>query len=320
MRIVITGGAGFIGSHLADACLAEGHDVLIVDDLSHGKREHIPDAARFERVDVRDQGGVRRIFASFRPQIVSHQAAQADLRVSLEDPRADAEINLLGAVVVLEEAARANACAVILASSGGAIYGETPLPATETAPKAPLSPYGAAKIATEQYLYSYVATGRLAGCALRYGNVYGPRQDPSGEAGVVAIFSGRLARQETCTIFGDGGQLRDFTHVSDVVRAHAAAIDWVCSPQSAPASVDDLAFNVATGCSTSILELYTTMAQARSVELPPAMAPARHGELYESRLDPTKSRAHLGCSASVALRDGVLTVLDWVEAHGADGA
>jgi len=312
MRIAITGGAGFIGSHLADTCLADGHEVLILDDLSHGRLQNLPDRARFERIDVRDRRGMREVFSLFRPEVVSHQAAQADLRLSLEDPPRNAEINLVGTVIVLEEAARAGANAMILASSGGAIYGETPRAATETAPKGPLSPYGAAKLAGEQYLFSYVATGRLKGCALRYSNVYGPRQGPSGETGVVAIFADRLLSNRACAVFGDGGQVRDFIHVLDVARAHAFGMHWVLASAPQLRCVDDLAFNVATGCSTTILELHNMMAKASRVEIPALLTPPREGELYESRLDPTKCRETLGFESSIALQEGVMTVLDWL--------
>src|SRR5215213_10742531 len=241
VRAVVTGGAGFIGSHVVEALLARGDEVTVVDDLSNGKRENVPAGTRLLETDIRD--GVSRIFDEARPELCVHLAAQVDVRVSVERPDHDASVNVLGTIAVLE-AAREHETQVVFSSTGGAIYGECDEPAGEDAERRPLAPYGVSKLAGEEYLAAY---NRLYGArhvALRYGNVYGPRQDPHGEAGVVAIFFGRLAEGEAPRIFGDGLQTRDYVYVADVVEATLAA-----SSQAAGV------FNVGTGAETSVLEL-----------------------------------------------------------------
>jgi len=224
MKILVTGGAGFIASHIADAYLAAGHEVVVVDDLSSGKRANLPAAAKFYHADIRSPEA-REIVRNERPQVLSHHAAQMDVRRSVADPAFDAEINVLGLINMLEGAREVGAERVIFASSGGATYGEqTEFPAPETHVHNPLSPYGITKATGEHYLFYYHAVYGLPYVALRYGNVFGPRQDPHGEAGVVAIFTERLLAGQTPTINGDGKQTRDYVFVGDVVRANVAAL------------------------------------------------------------------------------------------------
>src|SRR5919206_3560873 len=222
VRAIVTGGAGFIGSHVADALVARGDEVYVLDNLSHGRRENVPEGARFAEADVRRD--TADVFAEARPEACFHLAAQADVRVSVDDPVYDAQVNVLGTLAVLE-AARHHETKVVFASTGGAIYGECDGPAAEDAERRPLAPYGASKLAGEEYLATYNRLYGAAHVALRYGNVYGPRQDPHGEAGVVAIFFGRLAAGEAPHVFGDGQQTRDYVYVGDVVSATLAAVD-----------------------------------------------------------------------------------------------
>jgi len=292
VRAIVTGGAGFIGSHVADALLERGDEVLVVDDLSTGKRENIPAGARFLEADIREEG-LAEIFAGARAQVCFHLAAQADVRVSVEEPLRDAAVNVLGTLRVLE-AARGCGAQVVLASTGGAIYGECERPAPESASTLPVSPYGAAKLAAEGYLATYNRLYGSGHVALRYGNVYGPRQDPHGEAGVVAIFFGRLARGERCLIFGDGLQTRDYVYVGDVVRATLAAV-------GCPGGV----FNVGTGVETSVVELYERCRRVAGVDLQPEFAPPRLGELQRSALDPALAERELGWRAQVSLDEGL---------------
>lgn len=298
MRAVVTGGAGFIGSHVVDALLARGAEVTVVDSLATGKRENVPTGARLEVRDVREP--LDDLFAETRPQAVFHLAAQADVRASVERPVEDADVNVLGTVRVLE-AARRHGAQVVFASTGGAIYGECDGPAPESAPPRPLSPYGTSKLAGEEYLRTY---NRLYGArhvSLRYGNVYGPRQDPYGEAGVVAIFLGALARGEPPRIFGDGRQTRDYVYVGDVARATLAALD-----------LEGGVFNVGTGRETSVLELYALCREVAGSELQAESAPPRLGELQRSVLDPSLAARELGFQAIVGLEDGLRATWEWL--------
>ena len=222
MRAIVTGGAGFIGSHVVDALVGRGDDVLVLDDLSSGRREHVDEDARLVVGDLRDAAVVDGAFADHRPECCFHLAAQADVRVSVAQPAFDSEVNVIGTIHVLE-AARRHGAQVVLASTGGAIYGECEAPAPEDAPRRPLAPYGASKLAAEEYLATYERLYGGGHISLRYGNVYGPRQDPHGEAGVVAIFLGRLAGGEQPHVYGDGTQTRDYVFVGDVVTATLAA-------------------------------------------------------------------------------------------------
>ncbi len=292
MRVIVTGGAGFIGSHLCDALVGRGDEVHVVDDLSSGKREHVPARASLHVRDVRD--GLADLVDRVHPDAIAHLAAQVDVRVSVAEPVRDASVNVVGTVNVLE-AARAAGARVVFASSGGAVYGECERPAREDDPRQPLSPYGASKLAGEEYLASFARLHGSAHVSLRLGNVYGPRQDPHGEAGVVAIFLGRLRDGEPCRIFGDGSQTRDYVFVADVVAALTSALD------GKGAGI----YNVGTGVGTSVLELYEACRVAAGSVARAVHGPARAGELGRSVLDPALAEHCLGFRATTTLADGI---------------
>jgi UDP-glucose 4-epimerase len=303
MRILVTGGAGFIGSHVADRYVADGHEVAVLDDLSTGRRENVNDGARLVEADL---AAAAEAFADARPEVCFHLAAQADVRVSVERPDFDAEVNLLGTIHVLE-AARGHGVQVVFASSGGAIYGECDGPAAEDAPLLPLAPYGASKLAAEEYLETYNRLYEIGHVALRYGNVYGPRQDPHGEAGVVAIFLGRLAHAQPLRIFGDGRQARDYVYVGDIVEATLAA--------QGHAGV----YNVGTGTETSVLDLAEACQRVAGISVETEHAPARPGELQRSVVDPGRAQRELGFRAKTSLEDGLAATWEFVrEAEGED--
>ena len=292
MRAIVTGGAGFIGSHVVDALIVKGDEVVVVDSLATGKRENVTASARFVERDIREP--LDDLFDEVRPEAVYHLAAQADLRVAVEDPHMDADVNLLGTIRVLE-AARRHDAQVVFSSTGGAIYGECTEPVKESAPRLPISPYGASKLAAEEYLSTYNRLYGTIHVALRYGNVYGPRQDPHGEAGVVAIFLGALARDEQARIFGDGLQTRDYIYVGDVARATLSALGQ-----------EGGVFNVGTGRETSVVELYDLCRAAAGSSTEAVHEPARLGELQRSVLDTQRAADELGFAAMVALEDGLL--------------
>ncbi len=292
MRAIVTGGAGFIGSHVVDALIVKGDEVVVVDSLATGKRENVTASARFVERDIREP--LDDLFDEVRPEAVYHLAAQADLRVAVEDPHMDADVNLLGTIRVLE-AARRHDAQVVFSSTGGAIYGECTEPVKESAPRLPISPYGASKLAAEEYLSTYNRLYGTIHVALRYGNVYGPRQDPHGEAGVVAIFLGALARDEQARIFGDGLQTRDYIYVGDVARATLSALGQ-----------EGGVFNVGTGRETSVVELYELCRAAAGSSTEAVHEPARLGELQRSVLDTQRAADELGFAAMVALEDGLL--------------
>jgi UDP-glucose 4-epimerase len=312
VRALVTGGAGFIGSTLVDRLLAEGHGVDVVDDLSTGSLANLAEARSdqghdltFHRLDIRSPDVVD-LIARRRPEIVFHLAAQADVRVSVARPAFDAEVNLIGSINVLEGARSAGTAKVVFASSGGTIYGDAgprDLPLTESHPQRPLSPYGVAKKAVADYLAVYREVHGLEFTILALANVYGPRQDPNGEAGVVAIFAGRLLDDLPCTIYGDGTQTRDFVYVDDVVDTFARAAQ----------RGGGLLFNIGTGVETSVNQLYATMAAAAGAEHPAASAPARAGELQRSALSPARAAIHLGWKPWTSLKDGVASVLEWFQ-------
>ena len=316
MRIVVTGGAGFIGSHVVDAYIDAGHEVLVIDDLSTGNASNVNRAARFERIDIRDVQGMAKVFSSFRPQIVNHHAAQIDIRRSVAEPIFDAQVNVIGSVNLMQQAVRNHAEGFIFASSGGAIYGETPHPAVETAVKAPISPYGAAKAAVENYLFAYSKTFGLNPVILRYANVYGPRQDPAGEAGVVSIFASALIAGRSVTIFGSGDQVRDYVFVKDVAQANLLALDHLQSGAIDVHSPDEMAYNIASGRAISVNELYEEMARIIPAKVEAIHADARPGELMESRLDIAHARDVLGFSPQVNLPDGLLETISWQKRTG----
>ena len=301
MRAIVTGGAGFIGSHVADALVARGDEVHVLDNLSSGRRENVSQGARLHEADLRSDADA--VFDEVRPEACFHLAAQADVRVSVEDPVYDAQVNVLGTLRVLE-AARRHGAKVIFSSTGGAIYGEADGgPAREDSVRRPLAPYGASKLAGEEYLATYNRLHDAHHVALRYGNVYGPRQDPHGEAGVVAIFMGLLADGGTPRIFGDGRQTRDYVFVADVVDATLAALDH-----------DGGVLNVGTGRETSVLELLDAISEAAGVRREPEFAPARLGELQRSVLDTGLAERELGWRAQRSLDEGLRATWEWMSA------
>jgi UDP-glucose 4-epimerase len=305
-RILITGGAGFIGSTIADLFVASGWEVAVLDDLSSGKRENVPAGARFYPVDVRS-GAAREAILKERPQVVCHHAAQIDVRRSMADPRFDADVNLGGLLNVMQAAVEARSVEhVLFASSGGATYGDTEaIPTPETHPQRPVSHYGAAKAASELYLGVYRANFGIPYAALRYANVYGPRQDPHGEAGVVAIFCGRLLDGKPCTVYGDGKQTRDYVFAGDVARANLLAAERRF----------DGPLNVGTGVETDVVELYQHLARVAGVERPPEHAPARLGEQRRSCIDPSAAGQAIGWRPGVALGDGLARTFEWFKAR-----
>ena len=298
MRVIVTGGAGFIGSHVVDALIARGDEVTVIDSLVRGKRENVNAGAELHVHDIRKP--IEDLFDEARPGAVVHLAAQADVRVSVERPVEDAEVNVLGTVRVLE-AARRHGAQVVFSSTGGAIYGECHAPAPESSSREPLSPYGTAKLAGEEYLAAYNRLYGTRHVSLRYGNVYGPRQDPHGEAGVVAIFLGALARGEQATIFGDGLQTRDYVYVGDVARATLSGLGH-----------DGGVFNVGTGAETSVVELYALCARAAGSDAEAGHAAPRLGELQRSFLDPELAAKELGFKAMVGLEDGLAATWEWI--------
>src|SRR6266404_2725888 len=290
MRAVVTGGAGFIGSHAVEALLARGDEVHVLDDLSKGKREQVGTGAELHVGDIREPDAA---FDAARPEAVFHLAAQADVRVSVEDPARDADVNVLGTVRVLE-AARRHGAKVVFASSGGAIYGDCTRPATESAERQPLAPYGTSKLCGEEYLSTWNRLHGTRHVSLRLANVYGPHQEPHGEAGVVAIFMGLLHEGGTPRIYGDGSQTRDYVFVDDVVRSMLAALDN-----------EGGVFNIGTGVETSVLELYDAIQRASGVTREPAFAEARLGELQRSVLDSSLAERELGWRPGSSLDEGL---------------
>ena len=300
-KVLVTGGAGFIGSHVADAYLARGYRVWVLDNLSSGRRENVPEEAAFLQMDIRDPA-VRDLFREHRFDLVNHHAAQIDVRRSVADPSYDAEVNLLGLLNLLEGAREAGTNRFIFVSSGGVVYGEPEVfPTPETAPKTPLSPYGVTKLTGELYLNFYRAVHGLEYVALRYGNVYGPRQDPHGEAGVVAIFSKRLLSGTALTIFGDGEQTRDYVFVGDVVSANMTVSEI---PVPDAPEMDAVAFNVGTGQATSVNQLAHTLERVSGLRPGRSHEAPRPGELLHSCLDTGRLQA-LGWSCSWTLETGL---------------
>jgi UDP-glucose 4-epimerase len=300
MDAIVTGGAGFIGSHITDALLARGDSVVVVDNLATGKRERVPDGAELAELDIRDGAALRDLVDRVRPSAIFHLAAQADVRRSVDDPGFDADVNVRGTIEVLEAARRSDA-RVVFSSTGGALYGEADtIPSPETTPIAPMSPYGTSKLAAEHYVGLFNRLYDTGHIVLRYGNVYGPRQDPHGEAGVVAIFFGRLANGGTPLVFGDGRQTRDYVYVGDVVAANLAALDY-----DGPAT----AFNIGTQTETSVLELLAACQSAAGTDVTPEHRPARLGELDRSALDYSLAQSQLGWRPTTSLDQGLAETL-----------
>jgi UDP-glucose 4-epimerase len=314
MKILVTGGAGFIGSHVVEAYLAAGHEVWAVDDLSRGRRAQVPPAASFVQMDIRSPD-LDDLLASVGFDCVNHHAAQIDVRRSVADPAGDAALNVGGSLRVLEAARRHAVPVVIFASTGGAIYGpQRRYPADETHPARPLSPYGVAKLAVEHYLEYYRQVHGLRYAVLRYANVCGPRQDPEGEAGVVAIFCARLLRGEPLVVYGTGEQTRDYVFVEDVARANRLALHWLVR-QGAGAAVDRPVFNIGTAVETSVNRLADLLRQAADVDCPMRAAPARAGEQPRSCIDPALAGRVLAWRPEVALPQALLRTLAWFRAH-----
>lgn len=296
MKIVVTGGAGFIGGHIVDAYVKAGHDVAVIDDLSTGKRENVNPGARFYQVDVQDLGAVREVFERERPEVLSHHAAQMDVRRSVADPLFDARVNVIGLLNLMEHGRVNGLRRVIFASSGGTVYGEQEQwPAPETHKTEPLCPYGVAKLASERYLYFYWMTYGIPYLAFRYANVYGPRQDPHGEAGVVAIFSEKLIRGQEPVINGDGKQTRDYVFVGDVVRANVLALK----------SDFGGALNIGTGIETDVNALFRELRREVGSSAPEKHGPAKAGEQRRSVLDARRAGEVIGWKPEVSLQEGV---------------
>jgi UDP-glucose 4-epimerase len=309
--VLITGGAGFIGSHIAEAYLAAGWSVTCLDDLSRGKREQVPDRATFIKADVRSSEA-REAIADGGFDVVNHQAAQIDVRVSVDDPATDASINLVGFANVLAGASRGGVKRVLLASSGGVVYGDPAvIPTPEPTATLPISPYGVSKLASEHYLRVLGTLGDFEGVALRYSNVYGPRQDPKSEAGVVSIFVSRVLAGQPITIFGDGEQTRDYVFVRDVARASVLASSR--ASVSRGAQLDVPAFNIATGTETTVNALAKHVMTALGREVPIEYAAARPGELSRSCLQVEKAAEQLGWRPEVAFDEGLSALSAWFE-------
>ncbi len=309
-RVLVTGGAGFIASHVADAHLAHGDQVWIVDNLSSGRRENLPSGAEFVEMDVGDPA-LRDLFREVRFDLVNHHAAQIDVRVSVEDPARDALTNIFGFLNVAEAALETKVGRMVFISSGGVVYGEPDqIPTDESAAKLPLSPYGVTKLAAEQYLHYYRKVHGMESVALRYSNVYGPRQDPHGEAGVVSIFSTRLLDSQSLTVFGDGEQTRDYVFVKDVARANILASDLTLEEG---VGLDSYAFNVGTGVATSVNRLADLLEEVAGVSPGREYHNPRAGELQHSALDASKLRSR-GWSPRSDLRDGLRDTFEHIGA------
>ena len=307
MKILVTGGAGFIGSHVVDALIERGHEVAVVDDLSTGKREHVNPRARFYRLDIRDAQGLEEVFAAERPEIVNHQAARANVRESMEKPILYAEVNVIGSLNLLELSRKYGVEKFIYASTGGAVYGEPEyLPADEAHPINPLDPYGASKHFVEHYLYLYGVNYGLRYTILRYPNVYGPRQDPYGEAGVVAIFTGQMLRGEQAVINGSGEQERDFVYVGDVVEANLLALD----------RGDGGIYNLGWGFGTSVNEIFARLKEITGYEKEAVHGPPKKGEVFKICLDATKARRELGWLPRISLDEGLRMTVEYFQRCG----
>jgi UDP-glucose 4-epimerase len=301
MKIIVTGGAGFIGAHSGRVLLGRGHELHVVDDLSHGKREAVPPGATLHVLDVRSPEFLK-LSAALKPDAVLHLAAQMDVRKSVADPADDASINVLGTVNALEAARRGGAKRFVFASSGGAVYGEQEqFPCSESHPRRPASPYGTSKLCGEEYLLLWSRLHGLSTLALRYANVYGPGQDPMGEAGVVAIFCGKMLKGETATINGDGLQTRDYVYVEDVALANALGLESQVTG----------ALNVGTGKETNVVEIARGLARALGVSKMPQHGPPAAGEQRRSVIDPAAIGKALGWRPTVQLEDGLDRTAKW---------
>ncbi|MCB0719452.1 MAG: NAD-dependent epimerase/dehydratase family protein [Bacteroidetes bacterium] len=301
MTVLVTGGAGFIGSNVVDALVGRGHDVHVLDDLSGGFLKNVPAEATLHRHDIRS-AEARSVLEQIRPEVLFHFAAQMDVRRSVADPIFDADVNVCGILNLLEGGRNSGLKKVIFASTGGAIYGDPEfVPQSEDHPLRPVSPYGITKLTTEKYLYYYNKQYGIEYIALRYGNIFGPRQNPHGEAGVVAIFCERLLADKQAVIFGSGDQTRDYTFVSDVVAANLAALDSDATG----------VFNVGTGVETSVNDLFRILRDLSGSDMPEEHAPGRPGEQQRSVLDGSLAKSVLGFSPEYSVREGLAITLDW---------
>jgi UDP-glucose 4-epimerase len=298
MKILVTGGAGFIGSHVVDALVREGHAVVVVDDLSMGRRDHVHPAARFHQVDIRRRDAMEKVFRAEGPEVINHHAAQGNLRRSMTEPSFDASVNILGSLVLIELSLAYRIKGFVYVSSGGAVYGEPQrLPVDEDHPIRPMSAYGVSKYSVEQYLDMFRSEQGLDYTILRYANVYGPRQDPRGEAGVVAIFSRQMLAGERPTIFGDGTKTRDYVYVDDIVRANVLA--------TAQKRAVGRVYNLGLGKEVSDRQIFELVRSSVGVTMEPILAAKRPGEIDRICLDPSRAKAELGWEPSIPLEEGV---------------
>jgi UDP-glucose 4-epimerase len=306
-RVLVTGGAGFIGSHVAEAYLSEGWEVVVLDDLSRGHEKNVPKGARLVRADIRSPEA-KRTLATGGFDVLNHHAAQIDVRVSVDRPAFDSDINVVGLVNLLEGAGEGKVKRVVFASSGGVVYGDPEvIPTPETAPKAPVSPYGVSKLSGEYYLRALGALRGFEGIAMRYANVFGPRQDPKSEAGVVSIFVSRLLAGQSLLVFGDGRQTRDYVFVKDVARANVLA-----SKVTAPAGdIDATAFNIATSIQRSVLDLAASVGEVMRQKPKLEFSEPRPGELFRSALNVNKAKALLGWTPQHRFEDGLAELVEW---------
>ncbi len=308
MKILVTGGAGFIGSHVVDKFIESGHQVIVVDNLSSGRRENLNPQAKFYEVDIREKVKLEEIFKEERPDVVDHHAAQISVVSSVEDPGFDAEVNIIGSLNLIDLSLRYGVKKFIYASTGGAVYGEPIyLPCDEKHPVDPLAPYGISKHTVEHYLYMNHVNFGLNYVVLRYANVYGPRQDPHGEAGVVAIFSKRMLQGKEAYIFGDGWQERDFVYVGDVADANLAALNYEKEIKS---SLDPI-FNVGTGVGTNVNTIFSLIKKFTGFEKDPVYKPPRPGEVYRVYLDVEKIKNEMDWVPRISLEEGLKLTVEW---------
>ena len=301
MKILVTGGAGFIGSNVSDALVKDGHEVTVLDNLSTGKEENINPEVKFYNVDLLDIESLELAFREFKPDVVNHHAAQIDVRKSVEDPAFDAETNIIGSINLFELSINYGVRRIIFSSTGGALYGEPEkLPADEYTPIEPISPYGVAKYCVENYLNYFKRLYGVERVILRYANVYGPRQDPLGEAGVVAIFIGKILKGEKPVILGDGTQTRDYIYVEDVVKANVLALEG-----------KEGTYNIGTGKETSVNELIEIFSKVLGHEIKPEYAPPRKGEVHRISLDGEKAKRELGFVPKYSLEEGIKKTIEW---------